>query len=372
LESPVSAVSYVLEPPDLWTGKSLTGAPAWHSGPEPGWVVGDFTCPVPAWQVHAVLPAAQRGGDVVDLATLPGEIFTPAGRLAAQDGAGVSAEVLYPTPQLWGALGLLPLDPDVEAACVRVYNDWLARFVGHSPDRFVGVAAIPCLGGVDRAVAELRRAAGLGLKGAVLRAFPTSGERAIKAGDDAFWASLVELDIVLSFDSSFGPSTGAQISGPRGVGTATALTSFVYEGVVERFPAMKIVLAAPTAGWVPHWLEQADDLYMRRPGTHNPELTRALPSDYLRRRPFFTFAGDDVILRHPDAYVSSEHLMWCNQFPTYHSVEAMEGLGSLSSLPAARVERVSSTTCRGLYGLRGGAPIDLEPSLEPLVHAIPT
>jgi predicted TIM-barrel fold metal-dependent hydrolase len=265
----------------------------------------------------------------------------------------------------------LLLDSEVESACARAYNDWLAEFVRSSPDRLVGVAAIPSGGGVDVAVAELQRAAGLGLKGAVLRTFPTSGERTARPDDDPLWAAFVDLGVVLSFDSTFGPSMGGQLVGAKGISTATALSSFVYEAVVERFPDLRIVLASPSAAWVPYWLEQTDDLYLRRPGTHHPDLTRRLPSDYLRVRPFFTFTGDDLLLRYPDDYISFTHLMWSNHYPTYHAAEAMNVSAARESLPESLYEQVTSKTCRSLYGLSGGADIDLEPEVRPLVHAIP-
>jgi predicted TIM-barrel fold metal-dependent hydrolase len=370
---PVSAFSYVIEPTDLWSSRSVSGAPTWSSeGDSPGWLVGDFTCTIPAWQLRAVVDAGAGNGErSVDLARLPGGSFTPDGRLLAQDMAGVAAEVLYPSPQLWGTMALL-LDGQTEAACVRAYNDWLAEFVAHDPARLVGVAAIPSGCGIESAVAEARRAADLGLKGIVLRNFPTTGGVNVQADDDPLWEVLVESQLVVSFDSTFGPSPGSQIVGPKGVSTATALISFVYEAVVERFPELRMVLAAPTAAWIPHWLEQADDLYLRRPGTHNPDLTRALPSDYLRVRPFFVFTGDDALLEYPDEYISFGHLMWSNYYPTYYAAEAQTSFVKIDALPDDLSDRILSATCRGLYGLPDGADIDLEPALKPLVHAIPT
>jgi predicted TIM-barrel fold metal-dependent hydrolase len=372
MEGAVSAASYVIEPPDLWSARGVAGAPVWDSGGDaPGWLIGDFRCTIPAWQLHAVLADdGPRGTDAVDLATLSPDRFEPAGRLRMQDAAGVAAEVLYPSPQLWGSIAML-LDGEAETSSAQAYNDWLAEFIGTDPDRFVGVAVVPSGAGIDVAVAELRRAAGLGLKGALLRTFPTSGDRALLPDDDRFWAALVELGMVLSFDSSFGPSPGGQLSGSKGADAANALAPFVYEGVVERFPTIRMVVANPTAGWIPHWLERIDDLYLRRPGARNPDLTRELPSDYLRVRPFFTFSGDDLLLRFPDDYVNFSHLMWCSQFPTYHALETAEPPAGLTSLPEALRERVRATNCRGLYGLPGGAEIDLEPPVAPLPHAIP-
>jgi predicted TIM-barrel fold metal-dependent hydrolase len=376
MEGAVSAASYVVEPPDLWSAPGIAGAPEWESplsesGGAPAWRIGDFRCTIPAWQVQAVLAGPEpRGATPVDVATLPEDLFHPSGRVARQDTAGVAAEVLYPSPQLWGSMAIL-LEADAEIACVRAYNDWLAEFVGTDPDRLVGVAAMPSGAGTAAAVDELRRAAELGLRGALLRTFPTSGERALVEDDDRFWAALVDTGVVLSFDSSFGPSPGGQLSGSKGADAANALTPFVYEGVVERFPDLRIVLANHTAGWIPHWLERIDDLYLRRPGARNPDLTRELPSDYLRVRPFFTFAGDDLLLRFPDDYVSFTHLMWSSQFPTYHAADGTAEPAGLAALPDDVRERVRAANCRGLYGLPGGAAVDLEPPVAPLPHAIP-
>ena len=372
MKGAVSAVSYVVEPPDLWSSPRVAGAPTWSSaGDVPGWRIGDFTCTIPAWQLHAALTVGgPRGAQPVDLATLADELFLPEGRLRAQDESAIAAEVLYPSPQLWGSMAML-LDADTEVACTRAYNDWLAEFVQTQPDRFVGVAAIPSGAGTAAAVEELRRAASLGCKGALLRTFPTSGDRALLPDDDQFWSALVELGVALSFDSTFGPSAGSQLSGSKGADAANALAPFVYEAVVERFPDLRLVVANPTAAWIPNWLERLDDLYLRRPNARNPDLTRELPSDYLRVRPFFTFSGDDLLLEFPDDYISFSHLMWSSQYPTYHAAEGTETPPGLAALPEDVRQRVRSSTCRGLYGLPGGAAIDLEPEVKLLLHAIP-
>jgi predicted TIM-barrel fold metal-dependent hydrolase len=181
----------------------------------------------------------------------------------------------------------------------------------------------------------------------------------------------VELGVVVSFDSSFGPSTASRLSGHKGVNAATALAPFVFEGIVERFPDIRMVVASSTAAWIPHWLEQTDDLYLRRPGTHHPDLTRALPSDYLRVRPFFTFSGNDLLLRYPDDYISFSHLMWSSQYPRYQAVEAERAFAAVSAFPEPVRYGLVSGTCRGLYGLPGGTEVDLEPEVKPLAHAIP-
>ena len=47
---------------------------------------------------------------------------------------------------------------------LRIYNDWLVDFCSHYPDRHIGLGCIP-YGDIDAAVAEMHRAAKMGLKG---------------------------------------------------------------------------------------------------------------------------------------------------------------------------------------------------------------
>jgi predicted TIM-barrel fold metal-dependent hydrolase len=333
--------------------------------------VGDYRCVIPAWQLLAVLGEGGPGGvEPVRFTDLPGAVFEPEGRLAAQDRGGVVAEVLYPTPRVWGAIGLV-LDAKTEIACARVYNEWLAEFVRPAPDRLVGVGVIPAHGGVDVAVEQLRRVSELGLRGVHLRAFPSGPLLTSEA--DKFWLELVNADLVVSFDASFGPSIGR--SSGRGImttGPEDAVAQFVYQGVVERFPTMRYVISMPTAGWVPAWLERLDDGYLRFPAAQNTNLTRGLPSDYLRTRPFFTFSGQDLILDYPDDYIAFSHLMWSSQYPTFHALEAAESFSQLSGLDPATHDAIRGGTCRGLYGLPDGAQIDFDPVVNPLPHAIPT
>ena len=60
-------------------------------------------------------------------------------RLKDQDIDGVEAEVLYTTLGM-SLFGLA--DAELQQACFRVYNDWLAEFCSHDRRRLHGVALI--------------------------------------------------------------------------------------------------------------------------------------------------------------------------------------------------------------------------------------
>ena len=81
----------------------------------------------------------------------------PVLRAKDMDRDGVQAEVLY------GILGAATRLDDHEAATemFRIYNDWLADFIRHDPDRYIGLACLP-YGDIDAAVKEIKRVAGSG------------------------------------------------------------------------------------------------------------------------------------------------------------------------------------------------------------------
>src|SRR5262249_35422900 len=92
----------------------------------------------------------------------------PAARLGDQARDGIAAEAPY------GAGPPATQDRDRFFASHLAYNDWLADYCAHAPDRLLGVAYIP-FASADGAVGEIRRARQRGLRGALLPATPPTG-----------------------------------------------------------------------------------------------------------------------------------------------------------------------------------------------------
>ena len=139
----VSADSHVKEPHDLWV-KRLPRAFAEQAPRFPEPKLGE------GFQQHP-------GG------------HDPDERIKEMAKDGVSAEVLYPTL----GLSLFGLDDAaLQEACFRVYNDWLIDYCRVSPQRLVGIAAIPAYD-IDHGVQELERCARAGLKGAIIWQAPS-------------------------------------------------------------------------------------------------------------------------------------------------------------------------------------------------------
>ena len=87
-------------------------------------------------------------------------ISDPHLRIKDMERDGVDCEVMY------GILGAATRLGDNEAAneMFRIYNNWLAEFCKHYPDRQIGLACLP-YGDPEVAAAEIRRVAKLGIRG---------------------------------------------------------------------------------------------------------------------------------------------------------------------------------------------------------------
>src|SRR5262249_27299607 len=149
----------------------------------------------------------------------------------------------------------------------------------------VTVALVPSTG-LEDALAELRRVIARGYRAIVFGGWPAAGERPAPE-EDAFWALCQEAGVVgnllggglvgpdrspvvakdwsepaaesvKSLDMPLGGLFGQKAS-PKG----TTLVWFIFTGILERFPTLKLALAEAGSGWIPPFIEQLDDMYRR-------------------------------------------------------------------------------------------------------------
>jgi len=163
---------------------------------------------VPTSTIHDFAPADGGNGDAAIVhGASPGAVAdpgtgSPEQRLREQEKDGVDAEVLFPGnvgPGFWRGIG----HDEAYKAVVRAYNDWLSEeYCSCSPERLIGVGVIP-ITNIDDAVTELDHCAKIGLKAVAIDNFP-AGNRYPTAGDDRFWAAVVDLNMALTIHVEFG------------------------------------------------------------------------------------------------------------------------------------------------------------------------
>lgn len=170
------------------------------------------------------------------------------------DDVGIERTVLYPTRGL--AFGHI-VSLDYAVAVARAYNDWLADAYLSVDSRFKGMALVPMQDPVE-AVKELRRAVTeLGMLGAML---PSNG-LAHLLGAKPYWPVFAEaerLGCCLSIHGGAHDRFGMDhlnmyvpvhaLGHPWGL--MINLASIVYNGVLDRFPGVRIAFLEGGVAWL--------------------------------------------------------------------------------------------------------------------------
>ncbi|MCE2392926.1 MAG: amidohydrolase [Proteobacteria bacterium] len=262
--------------------------------------------------------------------TRPGG-WDPAARLEDQDIDGVQAEVLY------GGGPLATRDPELRLASFRAYNDWLADFCSASPRRLLGIGYVPT-DDVDRAIEEVRHIARRGLSGMLIPPFPpdpdaeegnvVGGSEMILTGSrdrsyaeerfDPLWRAVLDEGMAVHMHLGARPTRTHEAHFlPDMVMSkltmAEPLALFIFGGLLERYPQLKLVSVESGIGWMPFVVHYMDHLWHKHrhwTGNRLPEP----PSVYFRRQILGTFLDDPVGVRER-AEIGVENILWSSDYP---------------------------------------------------------
>jgi uncharacterized protein len=187
----------------------------------------------------------------------------PEARLEDMDLDGVWAQVIYGPPT-----GLLVQDPELLAACERVYNDWTAEFNAVAPNRLVALPLISATA-PEQARVELVRVAGLGHRGVLLHRGDAKPP-IFEPEWESFWAEAAECQLPIHVHLGGGLHSLRSVQGswrfPAMVSVVPMqldeiLAGIIFSGVLERHPAVTVVLGESGLGWIPYVLERMDHEY---------------------------------------------------------------------------------------------------------------
>jgi aminocarboxymuconate-semialdehyde decarboxylase len=214
---------------------------------------------------------------------------TPAGRVKLLDEAGIDVAVLSPSSQAQNFLWFAD-DPQLAAAYCRAQNDYMADYAAQRPDRLLWAGTIP-MQDAELAIRELRRIATRGSVAVNLKAVPVNGREWTDPHYDPVYDELQRLRIPLIFHDTKTGSLGEERFAEnwflshlvaKVLEALVCCASLVCGGVLERFPALKVVIVeTDTAQW-PWWLARMDEHYERLP--HMVPALSMPPSAYFRRQ----------------------------------------------------------------------------------------
>lgn len=302
-------------------------------------------------------------------------------RIQVLDADGIAAEVIFPdgltesnAPPFGAGLGIGPRggDRDTQWAGARAHNRWLAEFCRLAPGRRAGVAVVPATWDVGEAVQEARWARENGLAAIMIPVLWTPHDPYHHPRYDPLWAACQDLELPVHFHSGPAPQEeywgrDGTLVGGMGIFACEAvwavvrpLTFFIWGGVLERFPRLKVVVTEATTSWAGPFIEHLDERYFdwhvtAKLGDYRKHLSMS-PGEYFRRNVRMgTFFGRKEAERRDTSGVPC--MMWGSDFPhpegTWPRTRDMM-LETFEGLPDADIAAMLGGNAVECYGLDAG------------------
>jgi uncharacterized protein len=343
----VSADSHVLEPPNCYVDyidpAFRERAPVIKQNPDTGgdaFYIEGFAKPVNLGLLAAAGVASRDIAVSARFEDLHRGGWDAKARTADQDRDGVQAEFVYPTV---GMLLCNHPDPAFKTACIWAYNRWLQEFVGGAPSRIYGLGQIT-ITSVEQAIGDLQRLREMGFKGVMMPGEPDMDDDYDSPAFDPFYRAAVELDMPLSFHILTGGLTRSFVDGGASAGIASGtvdaralraqgargglmnqsfgvvrmcqdiLGMFVWGGVFERHPDLKVICVEADAGWAPHYMYRMDHHYERHRHWKKVGDLQKLPSEYFSENIYLTFQDDWTAFKVAHM-MNPRRLLWASDFP---------------------------------------------------------
>jgi predicted TIM-barrel fold metal-dependent hydrolase len=250
----------------------------------------------------------------------------------------------------------------VAVAYSKAWNDFVAEEFQKISPRLKAVALVP-FQDVPEAVKELRRAVKeLKLVGLML---PAVGLR-LPLGHESFWPIYEEaekLDCMVGVHATVrGPHYFAGDLFDQFIEVHTLshsfaqmmqLTSFMFRGVFDKFPKLRVAFMEAGCSWVPYWMGRMNEEWEKRGRAEAPHCTQK-PSEYFKQGRIYLHAEDyepligptAAVLTHKVLYYASDYPHWDTEFP-----ENIEQLSRREDLNEEGKKWLLAETAKKLYNL---------------------
>jgi aminocarboxymuconate-semialdehyde decarboxylase len=241
------------------------------------------------------------------------KMLDPAAHLPDMDALGIDMEVLLSTTVIQSS-NWAP--PSHDLALNAKVNSAIGGWVERHPDRFIGSCTLP-LQDLSLAIPELERA--VRELGAKVVQIPSNVQGTYLGHPYLwpFWEAVRDLAIVVFLhpegitdpwfqDFYLWNSVGQPIE------EAKALSSIIYEGLLEQMPDLKIVVAHG-GGFLPHYFGRIDRNVQNKPSSAR-NISRP-PGTYLQQLYYDTCVYDPMVLQTLVARFGAERLLMGADYP---------------------------------------------------------
>ena len=254
-------------------------------------------------------------------------------QLDAMDTEGLDMAVMFPSRGLFvlgldstDMVGADGLEPAYAAAIARGYNDWLADFCSHTPDRMFA-AGMVAPHDVDAAVLEARRCVEeLGFKAVFLSPGTVNRRPWHHPAYDPLWAEIQRLDVPLTFHGGgqtyLKPDFSLEVfdrlmmwhTFNQPLGIQFVAVSLCAGGVLERFPNLRVGLLEGNCSWAPWLLHRLDEHHEWTGWYEATDLTMK-PSEYFLRNCFLSVEADEATAVHYLDWFGDDNLVFSTDYP---------------------------------------------------------
>jgi predicted TIM-barrel fold metal-dependent hydrolase len=253
-------------------------------------------------------------------------------RVEVMDETGVYAQIVYPNLLGFGNNRAVNFSPEARMLATQLYNDAGAQMQADSNNRLFPMIMTPWWD-INEAVAEIRRAHAMGLRGVNTNADPQ--ESGMGDLGDPYWNPLwevcVELNLPINFhiggsqtqstwfSTSAWPTLTTDAKLIAGgtmmfAGICSVMTNVILSGLLERYPKLQFVLVESGISWLPFIMDSLDYSVSQVKQEGIKHLTK-LPSEYMRSNFASCFWFETKNLRSTIDRLGVDNVMWETDFP---------------------------------------------------------
>jgi aminocarboxymuconate-semialdehyde decarboxylase len=318
--------------------------------PEAGAFAGPHVDPATIPLLHFATPATQALNRKQDADRR--EVFFQShdARLKELDAAAIDIQLVAPPP----GQCYFTVKPEIAVPATRMVNDGIAAWVAKRPDRFLGLGTV-AMQEPTEAVAELERCMGpLGFKGVELLT-NVNGRELSDPAFEPFWAAAERLGALVMIHPN-GFTEGQRLTRHyfnNVVGnpfeTTLALHYLIFDGVLERYPALKI-LAVHGGGYLPAYSGRIDHAWGARSDARGT-LPKP-PTEYLKQVYFDTIVFTPHQLEYLVKVFGEEKILMGTDYPfDMADSDPVGHINSVASFSPATRAALAGGNARKLLGL---------------------
>ncbi|MGE2689340.1 amidohydrolase family protein [Mycolicibacterium pulveris] len=275
----ISVDDHILEPPNLWVdrvaAKDRDKAP--HMEPDENgvdmWVYDGKRYPNSGLSAVVGKSKEEFSPEPLSYSEMRPGCYDAKARLEDMDRAGVLASLCFPTiTRFCGQLFMEASDREFGFECLQHYNDWLVEeWCGVAPGRYIPLMLIP-MWDPKLAAKEIERMAARGVTTFAFSENPEPLGLPTIHDPSGYWEPVMAAANETGMVASMHVGSSSQL--PKicsdapfmanltwgASRTSGTMLSWLFSGLFQRYPNLKIALSEGEMGWMPYFLERAEQV----------------------------------------------------------------------------------------------------------------